>query len=293
MTVTTAVAPEAASTRHARRRLTPLRLLVHVLVWIYALLLALPLLYLILSSLKNNTEIFSNGFGLPPAWRFSNFADAWTRASMGQGLINSFIVTAAGELLILLLSLPAAYAVARSTGWLGRLIERTLSLGFLIPAFAALVPTVLLSIAMGLFRTREFLVLDYAASGLPLSVILIAQYMRAIPAELEESARVDGANRFQIITRVYTPLVMPVLSTVIVLNFINIWNEYIIALVISGGDEGLRTVQVSLPALITLQSPEYGLLAAGTLISLVPIYLIYLILQKRMENALMSGALKG
>lgn len=282
-----------AAPRRRRARTTPLMGLAHVLVWLYAAALVLPLYFLLVSSLKNNTEIFSGGFGLPPEWRFDNYAKAWGFTSLGDALLNSAYVTIGAEILIVLVSIPAAYGIARSDGWLGRLVERSLALGFLIPGFASLVPTVFLAIGMGLYRTREFLILYYVAGAIPLSVILLAQYMRAIPKELEEAATVEGANRFQILLRIYGPLVMPALATVLLLNFINIWNEYIVALVIAGSTIETRTVQVALPTLVTNQLSQYGVLAAGTIITLIPVYLCYLLLKKRMENALISGALKG
>lgn len=294
-TMPATAAPPAAPTppRRPRRRLTPLMALSHVLVWLYAAALVLPLYFLLVSSLKNNTEIFSGGFGLPTEWRFDNYLKAWTNTSLGDALLNSAYVTIGAEILIVIVAVPAAYGIARSEGWLGKLVERSLALGFLIPGFAALVPTVFLAIGLGLYRTREFLILYYVAGAIPLSVILLAQYMRAIPKELEEAATVEGASRFQILVRIYGPLVMPALATVLLLNFINIWNEYIVALVIAGSTIDTRTVQVALPTLVTNQLAQYGVLAAGTIITLIPVYLCYLLLKKRMENALISGALKG
>ena len=274
-------------------RTTPLMVLAHIGVWGYAAALVLPLYFLIVSSLKNNTEIFSAGFALPPEWRFENFGNAWSYVELGSALLNSAYVTVLAEILIVIVAVPAAYGIARSEGFLGKLVERSLTLGFLIPGFAALVPTVFLAIILGLYRTKEFLVLYYVAGAIPLSVILIAQYMRAIPKELEESATVDGANRFQILLRIYGPLIMPALATVLLLNFINIWNEYLIALVIAGPTIDTRTVQVALPTLVTNQAAQYGVLAAGTVITLIPVYLCYLLLRKRMESAFVSGALKG
>ncbi|GAA2231134.1 carbohydrate ABC transporter permease [Herbiconiux moechotypicola] len=269
------------------------RTLSHVAVWFYAALLLLPLYFLVVSSLKDNTEIYADGFGLPPKWRWENYVNAWNYVDLGHALFNSAYVTVLSEILIIVLAVPAAYGVARSRGWIGKLVERSLTLGFLIPGFAALVPTVLLAIGLGLFRTREFLILDYVAGAMPLSVILLAQYVRALPHELEESARVDGANRLQILWRIYLPLIMPALATVMLLNFINIWNEYLIALVIGGPSVDIRTAQVALPTLVTNQAAQFGLLTAGTVIVLIPVYLCYLALRKRMENALVSGALKG
>ncbi|PZF84346.1 carbohydrate ABC transporter permease [Jiangella anatolica] len=265
----------------------------HVLVWVYALLLALPLYYLLMSSFKDNTEIFTNAFGLPESWSFENYRLAWEYVSLGKGLTNSALVTVAAIALALVVVVPAAYALATNSGRLGKLVERSLALGFLIPGFAALVPTVLLAIWLDLYQTRTFLVLYYVGTSVPLSVVLITQYMRTIPRELEESARLDGANRLQVLLRIYAPLAMPAVATVMLLTFINIWNEYLIALVVAGPSTDVRTAQVALPTLVTNVSAEYGLLTAGTVITLLPIYAAYLLLRRRMENALVTGAMKG
>jgi multiple sugar transport system permease protein len=275
------------------RRLSPGRAISHLLAWGYAALLGLPLYYLLVSSFKDNTEIFTNAFAPPNRWSFENYRGAWEYVSLGRALGNSVLVTVGALVLTVLVVVPAAFGLARSRGRWGTLVERSLALGFLIPGFAALVPTVLLAIWLGLYQTRTFLVLFYVGTSVPLAVVLLTQYMRTIPSELDDSARLDGASRLQVLTRIYTPLAMPAIATVVLLNFINIWNEYLIALVVAGPSEQVRTVQVALPTLVTNVAAQYGLLTAGTVITLLPIYAAYLLLRRRMERALVSGALKG
>lgn len=270
-----------------------LRIVTHIVVWSYAFVLFLPLYFIFVSSFKSNTEIFTDGFGLPPSWAVDNYFLAWKNAALGPALVNSAVVTVFSLVFLVLVSVPAAYGLARSRGLAGRLIERSFAAGFLIPGFAAIVPLVLLAIALSLYRDHIFLVLAYVAGAIPLSVILLTQYMRAIPPELDESARLDGASQLQVIWHIYVPIVMPALSTVLLVSFINIWNEYLISLIIIGPDAESRTVQVALPQLITRVQADYGVLAAGSIITLVPIYLAYLLLRRRMEQALVQGAAKG
>ena len=106
-------------------------------------------------------------------------------------------------------------------------MERIYALGFLIPGFAALIPTLLLAIKLGLFNDREFMILYLPASAQPLAVILLTQFMRTVPRELEESARIDGASNLRILWSIYVPLVRPGIATIAILNFIGFWNEYI------------------------------------------------------------------
>lgn len=264
----------------------------HILVWSYAALLILPLYYLLVTSFKSNIEIFDQPFALPHDWIFSNFIDAFSQAGLGKALMNSLIITAGAELVTLVLAIPAAFALARSKGRLGVAVERIFALGFLIPGFAALVPTVLMSIALGLWQTRIFLIMFMPATAMPLSVILLTQFMRTVPPELEEAAALDGASQFTVLRRIYLPLAVPGIVTVVILNFLHFWNEFLFALVILGYDADLRTAQVALPTLVSEGSTQYGVLAAGVVITLVPIYVMYIVLQRRMEEALTEGAVK-
>ena len=172
-------------------------------------------------------------------------------------------------------------------------MERYFSVGLLIPGFAALVPTVLLAIQLGMFQTREFLILVYPAGALPLSVILLTHFMRSIPPVLEESAVIDGASQFQILRHIYVPLSAPGIATVVILNFVGFWNEFLYALVVAGINDRIRTIQVAIPGLIRESITEFGVLAAGTIVSILPVYILYIILNRRMESALTEGAVKG
>ncbi len=286
----------------------PLRGLSHAVVWLYALLLVVPLYYLVASTFKDNRQIFTAPFALPDGEieilasggrrttegiGFQNFRRAIDIVFLDDALTNSFLITAGALLSTLALAIPASYALARSTGRIARAMERYFSAGLLIPGFAALVPTVLLAIELDMFQTKRFLVLVYPAGALPLSVILLTQFMRTIPKELEESACVDGANQFRILRSIYLPIAKPGIAAVTILNFLGFWNEYLYALVIGGINPNVRTVQVAIPGLVQEGSTQFGVLAAGTVLSLLPVYLLYVILQRRMETALTEGAVKG
>ena len=280
----------SSKTTRARGRVNPL---VHLLVWVYAAILLIPLYFMLVSSFKDNTGIFSNPFGLPASLSFDNFFKAWNQVELGTGMVNSVLVTLVAEALTLVLAIPAAYAIARSKGRFGAFVERIFAMGLLIPSFAALVPTLLLAIAMQLFHTREFLILFLPATALPLSVILLTQFMRAVPAELEESAMIDGANRLRVLISIYMPVTIPGIATLLILNFLGFWNEYLYALILAGPETATRTAQVALPTLVSTTQTQYGILLAGALITMVPVYIVYIVLQRRLEDAFLQGAVKS
>ncbi|MFE2377148.1 carbohydrate ABC transporter permease [Streptomyces sp. NPDC059398] len=264
----------------------------HILVWAYAVLLAVPLYYFLASAFKSNEAIFAHPLAPPASFGFGNFRTAFESADLGMAILNSGIVTVFSLALTLGLAIPAAFSLARARGRVGAAIERVFSLGFLIPTFAALFPTFLLSAATGLFHTRLFMVLFLPATAMPLSVVILIQFMRTIPPEMEEAARIDGASTFGVLRHVYTPMCMPGIATVLLLNFLTFWNEYLYSLIIIGPDPDLRTIQVALPTLKSQIGTDYGILTAGTVLTLVPVWIMYTLLQRRMQQALVSGAVK-
>lgn len=265
----------------------------HTGAWVYAAILVIPMLYLVLSSFKSNLEIFTSPFGWPSSFSFDNFTQAWSVAQLGPALTISVYVAAASVAVTLLLAVPAAYGLARTTGRWNTGVHSLFALGFLIPPFAALIPTVFLAIRLDLYQRPEFLIAFMPATALPLSVILLTAFMRTIPKELAEAATLDGANHWGVLTRIYIPLSTPGIVTVVILQALGFWNEFFYSLVIVGTSAADRTVQVALPNALISANTDYGVLAAGTLISLLPVYIVYIVLQRRMQEALTAGAVKG
>ncbi|MHB1173082.1 MAG: carbohydrate ABC transporter permease [Lacisediminihabitans sp.] len=253
----------------------------------------IPLYFLLISPFKSNQEIFNTPFALPQTFGFSNFINAWHDASLGPGLLNSVLITVGAEILTIALALPAAFSLARSMTRLSAAVERLFLLGFLIPGFAALVPTVLFAVHLNLLYTPEILIFYFAATALPLSVIVLTAFLRTIPKELEEAARMDGAGWFVVLLRIFLPLSLPGIVTVVLLNFLAFWNEFIFSIVLLGPDPAVRTVQVALPDLTSTTGTQYGLLLAGVLVAFLPPLLVYAFLQKRMQSAMITGAVKG
>jgi multiple sugar transport system permease protein len=286
-----ALSPERARTvRRSRRR--GAGLLAVPLSWLYALVLAAPLYYLAVSALKTNIEIFNHPFALPEHWLWHNFRTAWQTADLGQALLNSLLISAVAIVLTLGLALPAAFALARLDNRLSRLVTGAFSAGFLIPPFAALIPTVILAIKLHMFYTREFQMLFLPASALPLSVLLLTQFMRTVPPALVESAALDGAGNWRLLVNVFVPIAMPGVVSVAILQLLTFWNEYLFSLTITGTAPDVRTAQVALPTLIS-DSTDFGVLTAGTVLTLLPVYVAYSLASRRMQEALTAGAVKG
>ncbi len=280
---------------HKRReKLTAGTAVATVLVWLYAATLAIPIYYIFISSFKTNTEMFTIPWIPTFSEGIQHFVRVFERLELEKAMLNSIYITGAALVLTTVLAVPASYALARSTGRLATMVERIYALGFLIPGFAALVPTLLLAIQLHLYHTREFMWLYFAAAAQPLTVILLTQFMRTVPAELEESATIDGAGRLKILWYVYLPLTVGGIATTVILNFLSFWNDYLFTLILVGFEPDKRTLQVAIPQLSTnLGYVDNALIAAGSVISIVPVFIVYAILNRRLENALVQGAVKG
>jgi len=258
---------------------------------IYALIIVIPLYFVVISAFKNNSEIISTPLALPASLNLQKFIQAQVNVNLLRAIMISTVVTIGAELLTFLLAFPAAYAVARIQTRLAIIVEAIFSLGFLIPGLAILMPIYLMIAKAGLLYNPIALIIIYPAFSLPLSMILLVGFMRKLPRELEESAVMDGASVLQIILYIFIPLCMPGIITVLVLNFINIWNEYLFALILM--DSNNRTVQLATALLRSSQrSVDYGLIAAGVVISMIPVILVFIFFQEKIMSGTFAGAIK-
>jgi multiple sugar transport system permease protein len=258
---------------------------------LYALLIVIPLYFVLISAFKNNDQIITTPLAFPPALVLKKFVQAQSNVNLLRAMLISAVVTTGTELLTLVLAFPAAYGIARIQTRLSAVVEAIFSLGFLIPGLAILMPVYLMTAKAGLLYHPIALVILYPAFNLPLSMILLSSFMRKLPRELEESAVIDGGNVLQIIFYIFVPICMPGILTVLVLNFINIWNEYLFALILM--DSNNRTIQLALALLRANQrSIDYGLIAAGVVISMIPVYVTFIFFQDKIMSGMLAGAIK-
>lgn len=262
----------------------------YLLALIYALLIVVPIYYVVISSFKDNSQIFSAPLALPKFFDFGNYLLAQERVNMLRAMGVSAQITVVALIINLSLGYLAAYAIARIETKVARWFEAYFSMGFLIPVFAVIVPVFLLAAKTGLLYKPIFVMLFYAGSRLPITIVILSSQIRQIPQELEDTAKIDGANRLQTIFFVFFPLSRAAVVTVLVMNFISFWNEYLFALILLAGDT--RTVQLVVPLLRSERLVDYGLVAAGIVISMVPIYIIFILFEEQIVTGLMGGAVK-
>ncbi|WP_377273071.1 carbohydrate ABC transporter permease [Peterkaempfera sp. SMS 1(5)a] len=297
MTVINSPRPRATRSRIGRT-------LTYALVVALALVIAVPVVWVLLASLKKKSEFFGSPWTLPKGLRLQNYVDAFVNAHMGQYFLTSVFVTVLGLVFVLAVSVPAAYVIARYD-FRGRgLVEMALLGGLfvnvnyiVVPIFLMLVDwdRALVDVFPGGFFIDNPTVLSlvYAATSIPFTIYLLTAYFRSIPVEYEEAAALDGASRFRIMTRIMLPMARPAVTTVILFNFLAYWNDFIISLTLLPG-EG-KTLQVGLLNLFTAQkaAADYGRLYAGMVIVIVPVLIVYAVIQRRLIEGMASGGVKG
>lgn len=267
----------------------PLR--VSILV-VYGALIVIPVLVVLLGSFKTMGELFENPFALPARWQFENYAAVLTRYNMGRSLLNSTVVTLSSVAVTLLLASMAAYAVARLRGWKSNLIFGFIVIGMSIPAQVSMVPQFVLFNNLGLLNTLTGLVIINVATGLPVATFIMAGFMKTLPAEMFESAAVDGVGPGRMFSRIAVPLSLPSIAAAAIFLFVIQWNELLYPLLFIQSPEK-RTIPLTL---LTFQGEfltNYPLLFTGVVLASIPLTVAYIFLQKYFIEGMNAGAVKG
>ena len=260
----------------------------------YLLFLGFPLLWLLSASLKSSAELNSLGVRLIPSelvWR--NFTDALDRQNLVRSAGNSFVVSVTTMVLTVVLSIPGAYALARSRGRL-----RTIGTGWILvsqvfPTILIILPLFLVLRTLLLNDTLLGLILVYVTFTLPFALWMLQRYVTAIPAELEEAGALDGASRLVVLRRIVLPLLVPGIVATAMFTFVAAWNEFFIALVMIQSPEHY-TLPLTLTMFIGIEGQlALGPLAAGAVLATIPSLVVFGLLQKRLTGGLLSGAVKG
>jgi raffinose/stachyose/melibiose transport system permease protein len=252
-----------------------------------------PVIALAFTSLRSNPDLYSRGlFALPQKAMWQNYVDAWKTGSMGIYFKNSFLIAGFKVPLYLLISTLGGFALAKMDFRFARLGLIITITGMLLPVHVALIPLTIILNATKLIDTYQGLILVYLGFSVPFGMFLSRGYFRTIPKELDDAARIDGCSDFERYWRIVLPLAVPIIATMIILDFLDTWNEMLMAMLFIKSNVR-RTIPIGLLAFRDRYYSNYTLMAAGILISTFPITIIYMIFQKYFISGLAAGALKG
>jgi raffinose/stachyose/melibiose transport system permease protein len=265
--------------------------LIQALLVLNGIVMVYPLLVMLLSAFKSNAEIFSSPFALPASFDLTNIARVWNETSFVRYLANSLIVTGASVIVILIAGTMAAYALARYRFRLNTAIFLLFLSGLMVPLKLAVIPLFIQLDHLGLLDSRTGLVLVYVAMGLPSAVFILTGFLRTLPGELEQSARIDGASEARIMLSVMLPLARPAMVIAGIQNAVPIWNDFFFPLVFVTSDD-LKTLPQGLTVFMGEYNTDWGVLFAGLTLAALPIMLAYALLSRQFIAGMTQGAIK-
>ncbi|HEV3359789.1 MAG TPA: carbohydrate ABC transporter permease [Pseudonocardiaceae bacterium] len=294
--MTTTALPAAETTRAdatarlRRRRFSP-RVLTYLILVVYALISLYPFALMVSGALKNDQEIRVDGHLIPHQPTLATLAHTWTELHFFSYFTNSLEVTGFTTLGVLLIYSLAGYAFG-VLDFPGRRLLYGLFVALLfVPGITMLLPIVILQSKLGILGTHVGIILPFINGTAPLSVLVMTSNFRAVPTELRESARCDGAGELRTFFSIYLPTCRPALTTIALLTAIPTWNEYVLTRV-SLNDPTTFTLPIALQNLDSTLTPQQNVLMAASLIIVIPVVILFVLLQRYFVNGL-QGAVKG
>lgn len=251
-----------------------------------------PIIWIIYSSLKTKDEFMLSSLALPHHLEFHNYYKAFVEGGMSKYFISSALNSVVTVAAVVVLAFCTAYALSRFS-FRGRSAVYTFFIvGMLIPVYGLIVPLYLQFKLIGLYDKFYTLILPYIAIRLPLPIFLMESFIRTVPVELDQAAYMDGASTRYTMTRIIFPICRPVIATVIILAFLDTWNEFPFALVLVTHDS-FKTLPVGLTNFYGQYTSDYTTLMAAMVLSILPVMAVYLAFHKNIIQGMTAGAIKG
>lgn len=278
--------------RIRKHRITKGSVFCNIILMLFTISCIFPLIWTFYSSLKTRSEFAQNIISLPKSPQFSNYLEVFRISDMPLYMLNSLRNSVISVALIVIIAFVTGYLISRFR-FRGRgVIYGYYVFGLLVPIHALMVPLFLLYESCGLNDRWYTLVLPYVAFGLPFAVFLMENYIASIPKEMEEAAVIEGCSFLRTLFTIIFPMAMPVITTVVIMQFFTCWNEFPFGLVLLRSDN-LRTVSVGLTIFKAQQDMNYPLLMAAIITSLAPAAILYFILSDKIIKGVVAGAVKG
>ena len=281
------------------------KIFIYVVLGLLAVLILVPVLWVVMASVKETVEHYGNPWALPTHLHWQNFVDAWNKADMGAYMGHSVLVTGLALVILLVVALPASYCLARFK-FVGQKFFNTCFMAGLFINVNYIVVPIYLMLADGdkwlknflgngfLLNNHVVVAIVYAATALPFTIYLLSSYFATLPHDFEEAAYIDGAGYWRTMLEIIFPMAKPSIITVILFNFLSFWNEYIIVktLVV---EKDLWTLPAGLLNLMQAQqsAAEYGPMYAGLVLVMLPVLILYICVQKNLTKGMTVGGLKG
>ncbi|MFD1775908.1 carbohydrate ABC transporter permease [Paenibacillus rhizophilus] len=264
-----------------------------VLAILLAFLFLAPFYLVLTNSVKTLKEILLDAASFPQLFHWSNYTSVWKMIDFPQAFWNSLQISLLSVLLIVLFSSMAAYQIVRKPTKFNSFVFLLLVSAMIIPFQSLMLQLVRVTSMLELRGELYGIVACYLGFGMPLSVFLFHGFIKTVPLELEEAARVDGSNPYGVFFRIVFPLLMPIMVTVVILNTLWIWNDYLLPVLIIGGNKDLTTLPLAVTKFFGQYTKKWDLALAGLVMAITPILLFFLILQRYIVEGVTAGSVKG
>jgi len=262
---------------------------------LFAIVQLYPLYWMVMFSLKSNADILMSGniLGWPKVFQWQNYVTVLSRSTIPRYLLNSAIYTGATVFIVGILTSMASYAIARLKWKISGIILMLFVIGIMIPPHAALLPLFQVLEATHL-RSVPYvgLIIVYVAFAIPMSIMILTSFFKAIPRDLEEAALIDGCNVFGLFWRIMFPLIVPALATASIFTVMATWNDLLLVQTYVDVN-AYKTITVGVLDFAGVHSIKLGLIGAGLVTATVPVILIYMLFSEKIQQSLLEGAIKG
>ncbi|WP_025681510.1 carbohydrate ABC transporter permease [Paenibacillus massiliensis] len=257
-----------------------------------ALIFLIPFYFLLVNSVKPFGEILSDAASWPASFQWSNYVQAWRAIEFPKAFMNSLIVTLVSNVLLLLISSMAAYQMVRHDTVFNRILFVILVAAMVVPFQSIMLPLMEVTNVLGLNNSLLGLIICYLGFGASLSVFLFHGFIKSVPLEIEQAARVDGTSRYGVFFRIVCPLLQPMFVTVLILNTLWIWNDYLMpSLILS--DPDLNTIPIATYMLFGQFTKQWDLALPALVLGIAPVVIFFLSMQKYIVSGIAAGAVKG
>ena len=267
-------------------------ILINIILMLFSLSCIFPVIWLINSSLRSNTDFLGNIAGLAVNPKFSNYAKALTTGRMGLYFINSAYLSIISVIIGVAMAFVVGYFLSRYRFAGRNLIYMLFVSGLIVPTLSLMIPVFMEFKMLGILNKWYTLLMPYIAYYLPMSVILIESFIKTIPVEMDEAAKIEGCKTLELLFMVIFPLARPIISAVIIINSMNVWNEFPFALVLIRS-QSLYTVSIGLRGFNQVYTMDYTLFMSALIVATIPIIIVYSMFSKRIIEGMTLGAVKG
>lgn len=264
----------------------------YVFTTVVFLVFLIPFYIVVVNAFKSNKDIVENAMSLPKSLNFSAIIDAFHKMNYIQTFGNSLLITLVSVVLTIFAASMCAYLFARKNWKINKIVFMIMVISMIIPFQTIMIPLVKNFSSIGIMNRRATMLLFYVGANVPMAVFMFHGFMKSIPYELEEAAQIDGCTQAGVFVKIIFPLLKPIASTVFILNFLGTWNDFLAPFILLT-DNSKKTLPLMTYMFTGQYFTDYALVLAGLILTMLPILIVYIFMQKNIIEGVAQGAVKG